>query len=230
MFKRTLAAYRSPKLTWAVAGAAYLLALGVFAYFASVVVNFPWEVTVSTTVQSWQSAWLDATMKGVSELGVLRVAAPLVAITAVALFIAGWRAESIFMLLTPSAGRLVTFAVKEIVDRPRPSESVVQVLQDATSASFPSGHAVNSVVYLGALAVVLTLRLRSGRRLRTAQALIVALVLATGLSRIYLGMHWLGDVVGGFAFGAAVVAAAVWTWRVWPKSVRGDQHPCRDPS
>jgi membrane-associated phospholipid phosphatase len=35
-------------------------------------------------------------------------------------------------------------------------------------------------------------------------------------------MHWLGDVVGGFAFGAAVVAVAVWTWRVWPKPVRGD--------
>jgi undecaprenyl-diphosphatase len=213
-----------------VAGAAYLAALGVFAYFAAVVVNFPWEVTVSTTVQSWQSAWLDTTMRAVSELGVLEVAAPLVALTAVALFIAGWRAESIFMVLTPSAGRLVTLVVKEIVDRPRPSESAVQVLQDAASASFPSGHVVHSVVYLGALVVVLNLRLRPSRRLRTAQALLVALVLATGLSRIYLGMHWLGDVVGGFAFGAAVVAAAVWAWWVWPKPVRGDERPCRGPS
>ena len=179
-------------------------------------------MTVSTTVQSWQSAWLDTTMKAVSELGVLEVAAPLIAITAVALFIARWRAESIFMVLTPSAGRLVTLVVKEVVDRPRPSESVVHVFRDAASASFPSGHVVNSIVYLGALAVVLNLRLRPSRRLRVAQALIVALVLATGLSRIYLGMHWLGDVVGGFASGAAVVAVAVWTWRVWPKPVRGD--------
>ncbi len=212
------------------AAVTYLVALGVFAYFAAVVVNFPWEVTVSTTVQSWQSAWLDTTMKAISDLGVLVVAAPLVAITAVALFIAGWRAESIFMVLTPSAGRLVTLFVKEIVDRPRPSESVVHVLQDAASASFPSGHVVNSVVYLGALAIVLNLRLRPSRRLRTAQALMVALVLATGLSRIYMGMHWLGDVVGGFAFGAAIVAAAVWIWRVWPKPVRGDQRPHRDAS
>ncbi|MCH8186787.1 MAG: phosphatase PAP2 family protein [Chloroflexi bacterium] len=218
----TLAAYRSTKPAWVVAGVTYLVALGVFAYFAAVVVNFPWEVTVSTTVQSWRSAWLDTTMRVVSELGVLEVAAPLVAITAVTLFIAGWRAEGIFMVLTSSAGRLVTLVVKGIVDRPRPSEDLVQVLQDAASASFPSGHVVHSVVYLGALAVVLNLRLRPSRRLRTAQALIVALVLATGLSRIYLGMHWLGDVVGGFAFGAAVVAAAVWTWRAWPKPLRGD--------
>lgn len=222
MSTRILAAYRSTKLAWVAAGATYLAALGVFAYFAAVVVNFPWEVTISTTVQSWRSAWLDTTMKAVSELGVLEVAAPLVALTAVALFIAKWRAESIFMVLTSSAGRLVTFVVKEIVDRPRPGESVVQVLQDATSASFPSGHVVHSVVYLGALVVVLNLRLRPSRRLRLAQALIVALVLATGLSRIYLGMHWLGDVVGGFAFGVAVVAAALWAWRVWPKSVRGE--------
>ncbi len=219
MSTRTLAAYRSTKLAWAAAGATYLVALGVFAYFAAVVVNFPWEVTVSTTVQSWRTAWLDTAMKAVSELGVLRVAGPLVAITAAALFIVRWRAESIFMVLTPSAGRLVTLVVKEVVDRPRPSESVVHVLQDAASASFPSGHVMHSVVYLGALAVVLNLKLRPSRRLRTAQALIVALVLATGLSRIYLGMHWLGDVVGGFAFGAAVVAAAVWTLRAWPKSV-----------
>ncbi len=203
------------------AGAAYLVGLGVFAYFAAVVVNFPWEVTVSTTVQSWQSAWLDTTMRAVSELGVLKVAAPLVAVTAVALFVARWRAESIFMVLTPSAGRLVTLVVKEIVDRPRPGDGVVHVLQDATSASFPSGHVVNSVVYFGALAIVLTLRLRPSLSLRIAQALIVAVILATGLSRIYLGMHWLGDVVGGFAFGAAVVAAAVWTWRAWPEPARG---------
>jgi membrane-associated phospholipid phosphatase len=229
VFTRTLAAYGSTKLVWVAACATYLVALGVFSYFAAVVVNFPWEVTVSTTVQSWQSAWLDTTMKAVSELGVLEVAAPLVVITAVALFIASWRAESIFMVLTPSAGRLVTLVVKEIVDRPRPSESVVHVFRDAASASFPSGHVVNSIVYLGALAVVLNLRLRPSRRLRVAQALIVALVLATGLSRIYLGMHWLGDVVGGFAFGAAVVAAAVWTWRVWPRSVRGD-YASPDPS
>ncbi len=212
------------------AGATYLVSLGVFAYFAAVVVNFPWEVTVSTTVQSWQSAWLDTTMKAVSELGVLHVAAPLVAATAVALFIASWRAESIFMVLTPSAGRLVTLVVKELVDRPRPSEGFVHVFRDAASASFPSGHVVHSVVYFGALAVVLNLRLRPSRRLRTAQALLVALVLATGLSRIYLGMHWLGDVVGGFAFGAAVVAAAVWAWRAWPKPVRGDKRPRRGPS
>ena len=230
MSTRILAAYRSTKLAWVGAGATYLAALGVFAYFAAFVVNFPWEVTVSTTVQSWQSAWLDTTMKAVSELGVLVVAAPLVAITAVTLFIAGWRAESIFMVLTPSAGRLVTLVVKEIVDRPRPDESVVHVFRDAASASFPSGHVVHSVVYFGALAVVLNLRLRPSRRLRAAQALIVGLGLATGLSRIYLGMHWLGDVVGGFAFGAAIIAAAVWTWRVWPKPARGDQRPQRDPS
>ena len=230
MSSRTLGAYRSAKPAWVAAAVTYLVALGVFAYFAAVVVNFPWEVTVSTTVQSWQSAWLDTTMKAISDLGVLVVAAPLVAITAVALFIAGWRAESIFMVLTPSAGRLVTLVVKEIVDRPRPDESVVHVFRDATSGSFPSGHVMHAVVYFGALAIVLNLRLRPSRRLRTAQALIVALVLATGLSRIYLGMHWLGDVVGGFAFGAVVIAAAVWTWRAWPKPVWGDQRPHRDPS
>ncbi len=134
MSTQTLAAYGNTKLTWVAAGATYLVALGVFSYFAAVVVNFPWEVTVSTTVQSWQSAWLDTTMEAVSELGVLGVAAPLVAITALALFIVSWRAESIFLVLTSSAGRLVTLVVKEIVDRPRPSESVVQILQDAATA------------------------------------------------------------------------------------------------
>ena len=137
----TLAAYRSTKPAWVVAGVTYLVALGVFAYFAAVVVNFPWEVTVSTTVQSWRSAWLDTTMRVVSELGVLEVAAPLVAITAVTLFIAGWRAEGIFMVLTSSAGRLVTLVVKGAGVDLR-GDAIAAVTGDLTVARHSSGREV----------------------------------------------------------------------------------------
>ena len=202
-----------PRPLWIALSGVYLAGLGIF---AKVVANFPWEVTVSAWVQSRPTPWLDAVMEAVSLPGVLVLAAPMVALTAVVLYIKGWRGEAVLIVATTVAGRLITLVVKELVGRPRPTDDVVRVLQEASSNSFPSGHVMHAMVFLGALAVILAIQPRPGATLRTAQ--VVLALLATGASRIYLGAHWLGDVVGGYAIGSAVVAASVWVWR---RSARG---------
>jgi membrane-associated phospholipid phosphatase len=70
--------------------------------------------------------------------------------------------------------------------------------------SFPSGHAMGSFVTYGFLAYLLTRVPRVDVPRRTAVAVLVVLVLLIGFSRIYLGAHYLSDVIGGYA------AAAVW--------------------
>lgn len=89
--------------------------------------------------------------------------------------------------------------LKDAVDRPRPPDPLV-----ATSgSSFPSGHAAHSVIYLW-LAVTIVLRLRPGMARATA-VVVTGLVLTAlvGLSRVYLNVHYLSDVSGGWALGAA---------------------------
>ena len=110
-----------------------------------------------------------------------------------------------------------TRTMKLLFERPRPQLDYAQVLPDY---SFPSGHTMNALVFYVALALIVWSVF--GRRVGLV-ALVVALVLAfgVGVSRIYLGYHYLTDVVGGVFAGTAwllVVGAAFrlrptwWSW------------------
>lgn len=99
--------------------------------------------------------------------------------------------------------------LKSAYDRARPPEALVEVL----TGSFPSGHSVAGAVVAVSLVVCLVSAGPARRNLEIAAA-VFALIM--GFSRIYLGAHWLTDVVAGVAFGAAcvlVAATAVQHWR-----------------
>ena len=93
--------------------------------------------------------------------------------------------------------QITTQIIKGAVDRPRPDDGVV----DVSGFSYPSGHASISVTFL-AIAVVLSRTVPAAWRV----ALVVAgavLAVAIGLSRVYLRVHYLSDVLGGWAVGLA---------------------------
>jgi undecaprenyl-diphosphatase len=94
-------------------------------------------------------------------------------------------------------------AAKAGIDRPRPSGGLVA----ASGSSYPSGHAAYSTVWVAA-AIVLT-RVIPG--IATGATLVVAglvVAAAIGLSRVYLGVHYWSDVVGGWGLGVGVFAVA----------------------
>ncbi|BBE34022.1 hypothetical protein SmB9_16800 [Sphingosinicella microcystinivorans] len=109
------------------------------------------------------------------------------------------RREALFLFLVVAGARLAAAAQKHVFARERPD---VAHLVDVSSASFPSGHAANSLVTFLVLAVVL-----SGSR--SAVGLAVAFAGCVGISRVMLGVHWPSDVLGGWAFGLAWVLAAL---------------------
>jgi membrane-associated phospholipid phosphatase len=92
--------------------------------------------------------------------------------------------------------------IKSLVGRPRP---VLGRLVHATGSSFPSGHALAATAMFGALAYVLARRSRPfSKTLIWGGALLLSSLVAA--SRVYLGVHWLTDVVGGMLLGAFWVA------------------------
>src|SRR6266566_2287031 len=96
--------------------------------------------------------------------------------------------------------------VKSVVGRPRPPAAIW--IGHYTGAAFPSGHATQSAAFYAMLAIVFGTGLSFRRRAAvwTAAALVVLIV---GASRIYLGAHWLTDVLAGYALGASWVAIVV---------------------
>ncbi|SAK82867.1 PAP2 superfamily protein [Caballeronia hypogeia] len=103
------------------------------------------------------------------------------------------------------AGGLLNQALKAMMRRERPTGSTVPIPE---SFSFPSGHTFGSIVCYGMCAYVL-LRLAPTRRDPFIVALACFIVLTIGASRVVIGVHFPGDVVGGFASGGAWLAAGI---------------------
>lgn len=120
-----------------------------------------------------------------------------------------------FLAVTCIGGSFVNTAVKVLVDRPRPV--VDHPIHTAFGKSFPSGHAMSSVICYGALYLVLVPALRTNRSRRVALAGTILLCLAIGTSRLLLGVHFVSDVVGGFVLGLAWLVGAVAVFEVWRK-------------
>ncbi len=119
----------------------------------------------------------------------------------------GRRPTAWFYAATCLSGWAAELLIKEIVRHPRPI-GISPKLTAAGWYSYPSGHAMLSVLVFG-LGVDLLTR-GTTRGIRTlALAAAVALIAAVGLSRVYLGAHWPSDVVGALLAGVAWTAGAV---------------------
>jgi undecaprenyl-diphosphatase len=103
---------------------------------------------------------------------------------------------ALFLFVSIELSALVTEGAKRLADRPRPDTALVF----ASSTSFPSGHALGSMVAVLALAVVLLPLVR--RDLRPwAMVVGAVIVLSVGIGRVALNVHHLSDVVAGWALG-----------------------------
>jgi undecaprenyl-diphosphatase len=155
---------------------------------------------IRTLVHVHASPALTAIMRGFSLIGQPAV---LIALGALILFL--MRNErprrTLLFAVTVAGAEVLDQLLKLLFHRPRPATFFG--VAEPMGYSFPSGHALVSCAFFGALAVFAAAR--TGRRARrwlyyTAAAAPIA---AIGLSRVYLGMHYPTDVLGGWAAGAA---------------------------
>ncbi len=176
---------------------------------------------IDRPVWSWLIAHRTGTRttlaRAVSDAGGTAVMGGLAAVVAVVLFLRHRRADAVVVASTTAGAGLIVTVTKPIVGRVRPP--VQYRLVTETNPSFPSGHAVASAAVIGVLAAVLVPLLRR-RALRVAVwASTVLVVLAVGVSRLYLGVHWPTDVIGGWLAGSGwllaclTVARAAWAPR-----------------
>ncbi len=94
---------------------------------------------------------------------------------------------------------------KLIIDRPRPSMDLIAVRDIVSGLGFPSGHAYQSLIALGFVILLANIIIEKTWLRMSLQIFIVILIFTIGLSRIYLGVHWPSDVLGGYLLGGLLL-------------------------
>ncbi|MEU6813916.1 phosphatase PAP2 family protein [Streptomyces sp. NPDC046860] len=122
-----------------------------------------------------------------------------------------WRAgawwTALWLVLTCGVAAVAQQGVKAAVARPRPVWP--DPVDSARYSAFPSGHAMTATVVCGLLLWLIHRHGLRGVRWWAAVAVSVVSVAGVGLTRVWLGVHWFSDVLGGWLFGALLVAGAV---------------------
>ncbi len=158
----------------------------------------PGDLEAFDITAAMRTEWLDGFSKVFTWLGSSAVLFPLVAVTATVLAVNRRWSDFVVLLLAAVTIVVAVDLFKEGIARPRPEGGLVSV----SSLSFPSGHAAYSVFYTW-LAVTVAVRIRPDMTRGTALVLSgLALTGLVGLSRVYLGVHYLSDVTSGWALGA----------------------------
>ncbi|HEY9644631.1 MAG TPA: phosphatase PAP2 family protein [Coleofasciculaceae cyanobacterium] len=159
--------------------------------------SFSFDTTVLLSIHQWANPALDQIMLTITQLG-----NPPWVITVVALSL-GWmfwkrRFQQMKVFAIACLGALIlNQGLKLVFVRPRPL--LWKRLIKEVSYSFPSGHALGSLVLYGFLAYLLGLQFPRWSRL--IYGLAVGLIGLIGLSRLYLGVHYPTDVIAGYAIG-----------------------------
>ncbi len=167
----------------------------------------PGDMAALEVVGDIQAGWLTDLNLAITELGASYVVYPLAFLAAIGLVARRHRAEAAVLVVAMAIIFVGVDVIKELTDRPRP----VGGIDTPSSTSYPSGHAAYSIFYVWA-AVSIAFRLGPrtfGSRITGGGLVIaggIAIAAAVGLSRVYLRVHYLSDVSGGWALGVSAFA------------------------
>lgn len=163
------------------------------------------DVMVSELVYSWRNPLLNQAMIVISYLG-QEILLLIFGIVWMTLIIRKYYRDAFLLAVTIITGGIINVLIKEIIRRDRPT---VDPLFQEILHSFPSLHAMNSFVFYSLLVLILY-KIARKRQLTILVFMVCSIiVILVGISRIYLGAHYLSDVVAGYVIGLWWVATVL---------------------
>ncbi|MBO4208629.1 phosphatase PAP2 family protein [Micromonospora echinofusca] len=202
------------------AGLAVILGAGVGFGILLVLVRTRWSPLYD--VDHGVAAWLNdlvaphgplvTVLNAITDLGGRPVIIWLVTVAVVGLLIRRQARLAVYVIVTGAGALILDPALKTLVGRLRPEVDVP--IGSYAGESFPSGHALGSMVAYGALLLVF-LPAMAPRWRRPAIVLVATVVAAIGLTRIALGVHFVSDVLGAWLLGAAWLGVTAYAFRLW---------------
>jgi undecaprenyl-diphosphatase len=164
--------------------------------------NFPGDASFNTWIKGIQSPFLDSSMPLVSYLG----AFPYCIIASLLAGLVFWlfkkKIESLFIIVVPYIGVCISYALKFLIDRPRP-------VDDLLENSFPSGHTIYTFILMGLIIYFLPQLVKNKTQCNVLQIAAGLLIALMAFSRLYLQQHWLSDVLSSLLIGILVLVPAI---------------------
>ena len=181
-----------------------------------------WNVASTRAIQSVNLPGLHELMLRVSGFG---NAPKVVFVTAIALLACNQRAEAFWLSFSGLGGWLLGTRLKPLFASQRPSADEVTVHHLWDSGSFPSGHVVFYVCFFGFVFFLARERMtQPSMLLRGVMLVAAALIGLVGISRVFLGEHWLTDLPGSYLLGLLWLTLSVQLYRAWSARTH-DQPP-----
>ena len=161
---------------------------------------------ISTNMHMLREAWLDKVMMWITRLNDME-SALFFSLAVLLLFVwLKWYREILFFLLVTLGATALFILVKYTVQRIRPDTAII----DVGGYAFPSGHTTMATAMAFGLYFILSDRIPRYKTVFFVIALLWALLIAS--TRLYLGVHWLSDLLGGFGLGLFWATAVQLAW------------------
>ncbi len=195
------------------------IALACLLLLTAAVLFFPafqeFDARISAAIREVSVPGLEALATTLTRLGDTWSMFALTVLGAGWLAMRGRRAEAVLLGATMALGTATGAILKRVVERARPGLEVARIpIPD--SYSFPSGHALASFLFFGVAALLFFVMARSTRVKLWGWLVCALLALGVALSRVYLGVHYFGDIIASWMLGSAflVIAVAAYVWWV----------------
>jgi len=199
----------------------WLLAVAGFVGWASLATRdklIDFDKAIINWTQGFESDTLTSVMKVITFIGSSKGMIIVTLLAAIILFIfLGHRRELILLVVSVGGVAVLNEGLKMIYQRERPT---LHRIIEETGFSFPSGHSMASFTLYAMLTYLLWRHIRSGRGRTIVLVVAAVVILMIGMSRIYLGVHYPSDVLGGYLISACWIALCIAVYR----RTRGVRH------
>lgn len=166
------------------------------------------DLKVTKELQEWDSPSLAPVMVGFTNAGD-PVVVPVLGIIASAILYKAGLPRAAKLVLASTVSVPANIVMKHFWDRARPDKEIVNVAVETAGTSFPSGHTMGATALYGSLSALAWIHLDPRRYRLPLMLVLVAIPGGVGVSRVYLGAHWLSDVIAGSALGLLILIPLV---------------------
>ena len=190
---------------------------GVLTFLVKTTPSFATDLLITHSIQLITFptfAWL---MTIISWAGFAPQVIIITAVIILIIYFLGLHWEALMAIIAALFSTGINLLVKDLVQRPRPGASMVNVIDTLNSYSFPSGHVMYYIGFLGFIGFLVFSLMKPSVKRSILLTLIGFPIVMIGVSRIYLGQHWASDVLGAYLLGSLTLVAIIQCYR-WGKT------------